>query len=1024
MHFPSMRNNLQVFPSHKIMGVITICLLFLIVPSFSQITTLSNGNAQQLVESIMGKGYTVTNPKLTCPTNASGTFISTTSNIGLGQGIVLTTGSIDNVKGPNDDPSAATENGGPGDTQLDALVGVKTMDACVLEFDLVPSCDELKINYVFASEEYPLFVGTPYNDLFGFFISGPGITGTVNMATVPGTTTPVAINNVNGTTNSQYFVNNDNGQTIQYNGFTKPLTAKMKVIPCSSYHLKMAIADVGDESYDSGVFIEAGSINCLSPEIISPPACANAATISLCAPAGYSYQWPAGQPGAVPPLDQQCLTVNSPKAGDTYTVNLTPAGGGCPSISKITLKGSDFAVRDTSVCLGAAKFPLTVTPLTTGVYDFKWAPATNLSCTDCQNPVFDPQSTQTYTVTMSDKNVANCNRVKTVKVTVGTSFSITATGAEICEGETATITVTGADTYVWQPGNLTGASIQVTPTTTTTYTVTGTMAGATCPGKPETTAIVTVGKQPVVTTTDITICMGTAAKLTGTITGGSKITWTGGAGTYAPDRTTLNALYTPTAAEQSAGTVTLTLESEDPAGPCVKATKPLVITIIPAAIGDAGPDQTICTGSTVQLDGSFKGSSTIGIWITGTGTFAPDKVDPKAVYTPSAADLLAGKVKLVYMASDPSTACPKVSDTMLITINEKPIVSAGDPTSVCDGTPIKLNGIISGGATTATWTGGAGTYMNSNTDPKAVYYPTAAEIKAGKVTLTFTSNANGLCPIATAEVTHTINPNPVIAFATPNPKACPPHCIDFNDSTTAGSTVITKWEWDFGNGTKGTEKTPKKICYEKPGLYTVTLKATSDKNCSSTLVKEKMIETYKKPVAQFTEDPNPASVFDPTIHFYDQSVSNIKSWKWDFGDGTFSSPDKKNPVHIYPFEITGAYMVKLVVVDSNGCIDSTHHEIEIKPFFAFYIPNAFTPDENGVNDVFLGRGVGIDKYNMWVFDRWGNMIFESDNIDKGWNGIVKNGSEPAQTDVFVWRVKIKDIFGKSHNYTGTVTLAK
>lgn len=1026
-HFPPMRKNYLPLPAAcKVFILLFLCLLLNTSLLRSQITTTANGNAQQLVESIMGKGYTVTNSKLTCPTNASGTFVNITSNIGLGKGIILTTGSIDNIKGPNNNTGEGTPNNGAGDTELDNVTKVKTMDACVLEFDLVPSCDELKINYVFASEEYPEYVGLDYNDLFAFFISGPGITGTVNMATIPNSTTPVTINDVNSANNSQYFVDNANGATIQYDGFTKPLTASAKVIPCSSYHLKMAIADVGDESYDSGVFIEAGSINCIAPEIESPPVCANKATISLCAPAGYTYDWPAGQPGAVPPFNQQCLTVNNPKAGDVYTVNLTPGGGGCPSITKITLKGSDFTVKDTAVCIGAAKFPLiisTASPLDN--YTFTWEPAANLSCTTCPSPIFDPISTQTYTVTMTDKDLSNCNRVKTVKVTVGTSFSITATGAEICEGETATLTASGADSYIWQPGNVTGASIQVSPAVTTTYTATGTVAGATCPGKPEATAIVTVGKQPVVSVNDVTICMGAMAKLSGSITGGSKVVWTGGGGTFSPDRTTLNATYTPSVAEISTGSVVLTLESEDPPGPCVKDSKAMKLTIIPAAVASAGPDQVVCTDSPVHLNATFSGSATTGMWASGKGTFEPDNFTATAVYTPNAAEIAAGKISLIYVASDPLTSCPAFSDTMLVSINQKHIVSAGDPIFICEGTTIKLNGIVSGGATGGTWTGGAGTYTKSNTDLKASYKPTAADIKAGKVTFKLTSDTNGVCPVAKAEVTHIIHPNPAIVFTTPNPKACAPHCINFIDSTTAGSTTVTKWEWDFGNGKSGKEQNPKQICYDKPGVYDVKLKATSDKNCVTTLIKEKMIETYKDPVAQFTADPNPASILEPTIHFFDQSQSNIKSWKWVFGDGMISSPNTQNPAHVYSSETPAKYIVQLVVVDTNGCKDSTEKEIEIQPYFAFYVPNAFTPDDrNGVNDVFYGTGVGISEYHMWIFDRWGNMIFETAELNKGWNGTLKNGTETSLMDVFVWKAKIKDVFGKSHNYTGTVTIAK
>jgi gliding motility-associated-like protein len=1025
MHiFLRLKNCLRRSKYNAYCGVIVSVFCFNSSAS-SQITTVANGNATQLVQSIMGKGYVVSNAKLTCPTGASGTFVGTTSNIGIGQGILLTTGSVADAKGPNDNPSTSLENGGGADSQLDALSGVTTMDACALEFDLVPSCDELNINYVFASEEYPDFVGSTYNDIFAFFISGPGITGTQNMALVPGKNIPVTINNVNASTNSQYFVDNDKGQTVQYNGFTKPLTASAKVIPCSSYHLKMAIGDVGDERYDSGVFIEAGSITCDAPEIISPPACANATTISLCAVAGYTYDWPTGQPGAIPPFNQQCLTINNPKAGDVYTVNLTAIGGGCPAVSKITLKGSDFAVRDTFACIGDAKFPLIIKPLTNGTYDFKWEPATNLSCTNCQNPVFDPQSTQTYTVTMTDKIVANCNRVKTVKVTVGTSFSISSSDAEICEGEAATLTVTGADSYLWQPGNLSGPIQTVSPSVTATYTITGTSLTAKCPGSPTTTVTVTVRKKPVVTTKDITICKGETAKLNGTVSGGtSKGSWTGGGGVFTPDRNTLDATYKPTAAEETAGTVSLTLESEDPAGPCVKASQPLIITIIPVVTADAGPDQLICIGGTVKLAGTSGGPSSGGSWSGGTGTYAPANTDPLAVYTPSVAEQLAGKVILKYTVRNGSNAaCSSNSDDMIITIEKLAIVSAGDPIGFCEDKTVKLHGTITGG-TVDIWSGGTGTYTPNDADLTAVYQPSVAEIAAGQVTLTLTSKATAVCPAITSKVTYPIYPNPLIRFSVDKPKDCAPHCVSFLDSTTAGTTAIASWEWDFGNGKKGQGKIPDVICYNAAGLYDVKLIATSDKKCTSVLVKNKMIETYATPVAAFTSDPS-ASVYDPIIHFYDQSAADIKTWTWNMGDGKIISPNTKNPVYTYPLEIAGVYTVKLSVTNVNGCKDSVEHTVEIIPDFTFYIPNAFTPsDENKVNDLFQGKGIGIVDYQIWIFDRWGNTVFDADDISKGWNGHVKGGDDIAQQDVFVWKVHLKDVFGKAHTYIGTVTLVK
>ena len=120
----------------------------------------------------------------------------------------------------------------------------------------------------------------------------------------------------------------------------------------------------------------------------------------------------------------------------------------------------------------------------------------------------------------------------------------------------------------------------------------------------------------------------------------------------------------------------------------------------------------------------------------------------------------------------------------------------------------------------------------------------------------------------------------------------------------------------------------------------------------------------------------------------------------------------------------GTYTVTLTVVDGNGCIGSVSHPVVISPEFTFFIPNAFSPNGDGVNDYFYGKGVGIKKYELYVFDRWGNLIFFADELDKYWDGKANHGSDMAQQDVYVWKVKLTDVFDKKHNYIGTVTIVK
>lgn len=215
---------------------------------------------------------------INCDEGSYGTFeAGDDSDLGLGRGLLLTTGDLFYAVGPNSGEGGGNPNairGFPGDEDLDILSdlfgnGQLSQDACVLELDVIAATDELTFEYVFGSDEYTEFVNSNFNDIFAFLISGPGITGIPeidnqeNIAVLPdGSNTFVEINSVNNEQNWEYFRSNELGQSVEYDGLTsdflgvkKSLTARAEVIPCSTYHLKLAIADRGDGSWDSGVFI-------------------------------------------------------------------------------------------------------------------------------------------------------------------------------------------------------------------------------------------------------------------------------------------------------------------------------------------------------------------------------------------------------------------------------------------------------------------------------------------------------------------------------------------------------------------------------------------------------------------------------------------------------------------------------------------------------------------------------------------------------------------------------------------------
>ena len=186
------------------------------------------------------------------------------TNLGIEEGLILATGGVSVAVGPNDYDAkiVRTTCDDYTDESLEQF-GDSIFDVAVLEFDFVPWDSVVSFNYVFGSEEYLEWVGSLYNDVFGFFVTGPNPDGgfyeNQNMALIPGTDETVSINSVYTQHNSQYYVNNANGETIQFDGFTTVLTVSFKVEPMKNYHIKMGICDVGDPDWDSGVFLEAHS---------------------------------------------------------------------------------------------------------------------------------------------------------------------------------------------------------------------------------------------------------------------------------------------------------------------------------------------------------------------------------------------------------------------------------------------------------------------------------------------------------------------------------------------------------------------------------------------------------------------------------------------------------------------------------------------------------------------------------------------------------------------------------------------
>jgi len=241
----------------------------------TEAAALNGWNADSLVRNILlDDGVTISNAKfngsdrvIVC--NNIGIFGtgSFPTNLGIESGLILATGGISVAIGPNNEEgySEPTTCGDYYDSDLASIASDEPNDVAVLEFDFIPWDNVLSFSFVFGSEEYMEYVGMGYNDAFGFFVEGINPEGGYydhqNMALIPGTTEVVSIDNVNLNHNSEYYIDNTGGSTIQFDGFTTVIEVSFNVVPMSNYHIKMAICDVGDNMYDSGVFLEAHSFS-------------------------------------------------------------------------------------------------------------------------------------------------------------------------------------------------------------------------------------------------------------------------------------------------------------------------------------------------------------------------------------------------------------------------------------------------------------------------------------------------------------------------------------------------------------------------------------------------------------------------------------------------------------------------------------------------------------------------------------------------------------------------------------------
>ncbi len=561
---------------------VLLCMLMFSFYSNSQLVT-NVDNATNLVQNVLlGTGVKVTSVKYFGAPIALGSFDGTKSNIGLARGIVMTTGTIsgsDGPVGPNNSASAGMDNGYGGNLLLNQIIAnetpsgtdpQKTFNAATIEIQFTPMSDTVRFRYVFGSEEYPEFVGSQFNDLFAFFISGPGILGQKNIAMLPNGT-PVTINNVNdqGNPNAKYYVNNKNGQTVQYDGFTRVLTAMSTVLCGKSYTLTIAIADVGDAAFDSGLFLEANSLSAkvdlttsqkLSKEFFKDTVTmaegCTSGHVSIhkmpgsknivynipvifkgSATKGIDYSTNAPATLTIPigkdsvSFDVSSLQDNVAESLDSIVMDLIlpDACGNTYVVSKVFYIKDIEPVKinlpdDTVFCVGES---VTLNPIVTGglaPYAYLWS-TTEQSTTITVSPIVTKQ----YDVTVSDVCFNSTKKTNTVIVMKYKPLQLASIAniTEVCPYLPTKVLANPTDgagfyKYDWSDGKKTvdvNKEAIIKPPKTTNYTLTVTDR---CGEKTSKSFLYTITSPPLIThvSPDTTICNGDSAVIIAGATGG------------------------------------------------------------------------------------------------------------------------------------------------------------------------------------------------------------------------------------------------------------------------------------------------------------------------------------------------------------------------------------------------------------------------------------------------------------------------------------------------------------------------
>lgn len=1057
---------------------------------------------------------------------------------GMSSGMILATASVVDLTGQGPNTVFGQETGNAAvEADLSALSilngGAADMhDEVILEFDFIPSSDTTEFDFVFASSEYPTYEFSQYNDVFAFFVSGPGILGTytddaINVALVPGTPDPITISTVNGTTNQAYFAGYTSGDPIpNFNagGYTIPITAVMAgLTPCETYHIKFCIADAGDGSLNSYVFFEESSfssggdvaMNNVSPvgqvndiyegcenyyvfNRLDTSAIALLDTVNILLDIGGTaiegadytnipdtlFILPGNQTDTLfytalfdnvvegteyivfsllngcpcsivstddtiwiynnyptnavldnyhlicetdsvelvcdvnPDVDPILINYNwantsettssiwvQPDATTTYILSVTNV---CQTddilsstVNVVPIIDPNFILSKDTACVGEPVV-FTFTGSATNFAQYEWTFNGGTPDVDVgQAPQVSTWSTtgnKTIDLHINDQGCLNDTTFQ-IYIKEYNNMSLTTDASnlncfDVCDGIGSVTANSGVApfTYLWEDGRINQNIDELCPGT---FDVTVSDAY----GCKDTTHIV------VTAPTEMTYTFETqVASCHSYDDGWASVTASGGTPPYSYNWSDNN--HTANNVDLFADTYSVTIS--DDMG-CTKIESHIVVAqpdaVITSIYGEdyVGDELWICMGQNTTIHSSATGGVGPYTFLWNSGEETPQiSVNPQqtTVYSTRATD---------------NNGC--LGLVQEITVNVYDPISfefSATPNEICIGENVNVEIIPQGGN---------GEYIYHIESSVGTNLVSESFVISPEQTRLFEIIVSDNCnsPIAKDTFSIVVNHPPLPSFNADKNAGCIPLEVNFVENSPEDN---NSYLWEFTDDENNSNVSMSKntdYVFAETGAYHVKLRVTSEKGCTSELLKNNYIIVFPSPVADFLPEPSTASVIKPLIFFNNQST-DADHYIWSFGDA--DSSQHASPEHLYPKRVS-TYQVNLVASNRWGCKDSSFQNVQILDEVTLFFPTAFTPDGDYINESFLVKGNGIsdEGFSMIIYDRWGLEVFNSTNRTEAWDGRAKNGTY-VKPGTYSWIVKYTDVYSVPHEESGHINVLK